>query len=182
MDRLCLSSKPILNEHAVAANGLARVRSRVSAGEFGYRIQALAAHVLLGLGHSIVEIKQKGHPDLVSVKDGQEFRFEVEAEVVGRKRRMLTPSDFEGLIDRGVEGYFALAVSFPRPFWVVVPALQLARRESRAGTALLKALSNKEFSSEWTNEYVSLISRSFRDVVDLSFDQLVQRALEGRGL
>ena len=182
MDRHWLSSESNLDEHAVAADCLARVRSRVSPGEFGYRIQALAGHVLLGLGHSIVEVKQKGHPDLVSVKDGQEFRFEVEAEVVGRKKRMLTPSDFEGLIDTSVEGYFALAVSFPRPFWVLVPASRLVQRELRAGTALLKALSNKEFSCEWTNEYASLISRSFRDVVDRSFDQLVQRALDGRGL
>ena len=177
-----MSSESNFEEYAVAVDCLTRVRSRISASEFGYKIQALAGHVLLGLGHSIVEIKQKGHPDLVSVKDGQEFRFEVEAEVVGRKRRMLTPSDFEGLIDTGVEGYFALAVSFPRPFWVLVPASRLAHRKSPAGTTLLKALSNKEFSFEWTNEYVSLISRSLRDVVDRSFDQLVQRALDGRGL
>lgn len=182
MDRHWQSSKPDLDEHFAAADCLAYVRSRVSAGEFGYRIQALAGHVLLGLGHSILEIKQKGHPDLVSVKDGQEFRFEVEAEVVGRKRRMLTPSDFEGLIDTGVEGYFALAVSFPRPFWILVPALQLVKRRLPAGTAVLKALSNKEFSSEWTNEYVSLIGRSSRDVVDRPFDQLVQRAMSGWGL
>ena len=167
---------------AVAADCLSRLHARVSPGEFGYRIQALAGHVLLGLGHSVKEINHKGHPDVVSTKDGQEFRFEIEAEVIARKPRMLTPSDFDGLIETNVEGYFAVAVSFPHPRWVLVAASRLVQRESPAGMALLKALSDKEFSSEWTNEYVLLICRSCRDVIDRSFDQLVQRALVGWGL
>ena len=166
----------------VAADCLRRLRSRVSPSEFGYRVQALAAHVLLGLGHRIEEIKQKGHPDIVSVKGGQGFHFEVEAEVLARKPRMLSPSDFEGLIDRSVEGYFAVAVSFPQPCWVLVPVRRLAPRKSPAGMALLRALSDKPFSLEWTNEYVSLICRSHRDVIDRRYDQLVQRALGGWGL
>ena len=166
----------------VAADCLRQLRSRVSPSEFGYRVQALAGHILLGLGHRIVEINQKGHPDLVSVKGGQEFRFEVEAEVLSRKPRMLTPSDFDGLIERRVEGYFAVAVSFPQPCWVLVPVQRLAARESPSGMALLRALRDKAFTSEWTSEYVSLIRRSYRDVIDRSYDQLVQRALDGWGL
>ena len=77
----------------VAADCLEQLRSRVSPSEFGYRVQALAGHVLLALGHCILEINKKGHPDLVSVKGGQEFRFEVEAEVLARKPRMLTPPE-----------------------------------------------------------------------------------------
>ena len=167
---------------ADAADCLSRLHARVSPGEFGYRIQALAGHVLLGLGHRIVEINHKGHPDVVGIKDSQEFRFEIEAEVMARKPRMLTPTDFDGLIETNVEGYFAVAVSFPQPRWVLVAASRLVQRESPAGMALLKALSDKEFSSEWTNEYILLICRSCRDVVDRPFDQLVQRALDGRGL
>ena len=169
-------------QRAVAVECLRRLQSRTSAGGFGYRIQALAAHVLLGLNHRVVDVNHKGHPDLVSVKDGQEFRFEVEAEVIGVKRRMLTSSDFAGLISSGVVGYFALAVSFPRPYWVLVPARSLVRREAPAGHALLKALSDKAFSSDWTHEYLSLIGRSCREMVDRSFDQLVRRAIAGRAL
>ena len=166
----------------VAADCLEQLRSWVSPSEFGYRVQALAGHVLLGLGHSILEINQKGHPDLISEKGGQEFRFEVEAEVLARKPRMLTPSDVDGLTGSCVEGYFAVAVSFPQPCWVLVPVQRLASRESPSGMALLRALSDKTFSAEWTNEYVSLIRRSSRDVIDRSYDQLVQRAMDGRGL
>ena len=181
MARHLLSSDADPDRYA-AADCLEQLRSRVSPSEFGYRIQALAGHVLLRLGHSIVEINQKGHPDLVSAKDGQEFRFEVEAEVLARRPRMLTPSDFDGLTGSRVEGYFAIAVSFPQPCWVLVPVQRLASRETPSGMALLRALSDKAFSSEWTNEYVSLICRSNRNVIDRSYDQLVQRALDGWGL
>ena len=118
---------------------LSRLRSRTSAGEFGYKIQALASHVLLGLNHRVVAVNPKGHPDLVSEKDGQEFRFEIEAEVIGARRRMLTSPDFAGLISPGIVGYYALAVSFPRPYWVLVPAQNLVCRKGPAGHALLKA-------------------------------------------
>ena len=168
--------------HAVAVDCLTRLQSEANAGEFGYKIQALAAHVLLRLNHRVVKVNRIGHPDIVSAKDGQEFRFEVEAEVAGSKRRMLTSSDFEGLIGAGAFGYFALAVSFPRPYWVLVPARRLVRRDSPAGNALLEALSDKAFSSDWTREYLLLFGRSRREMLDCSFGQLVRRATAGRGL
>lgn len=170
------------SECAVVLDCLERLRAKTSSVEFGYRIQALAAHVLLGLDHRVLKVNRRGHPDIVSVKDGQEFRFEIEAEVVGTKKRMLTPPDFEGLTGTGVAGYFALAVSFPRPYWLLVPSWRLARRDSPAGNALLEALSDEAFSSDWTREYLSLIDRSCREVLDRSFDQLVRRAIAGRAL
>ena len=169
-------------EYGVALDCLEQLRAKTSTVEFGYKIQALAAHVLMGLNHRVLEVNQRGHPDIVSVKDGQEFRFEVEAEVIGTKKRMLTPADFEGLMDTGVAGYFALSVSFPRPYWVLVPAGRLKRRDSPAGNALLEALSDKAFSSDWTREYLSLIGRSCHEMLDRSFDQLVRRAMDGRAL
>ena len=179
-----LSSSPIMvrPDETVAADCLRRLRSRTSAGEFGYKIQAIAAHVLLGLKHRVVAVKPRGHPDIVSVRGGREFRFEIEAEVIGRKRRMLTPADFDALAGADANGYFALAVSFPRPHWIVVPVRGLVRRKSPAANSLLAVLSDRELSSMWTEEYVSLISRSCRDIQDRSFDQLVRRAVEGRGL
>lgn len=138
--------------------------------------------MLVGLNHRVVAVNSSGHPDIVSVRDGQEFRFEIEAEVVGVRRRMLTSSDLAGLTSPGVLGYFALAVSFPRPYWVLVPAHSLGRRKRPAGHALLEALSDRELSSEWTHEYLSLIARSCREMLDRSFDQLVRRAVKGSAL
>ena len=168
--------------HEGAVSCLTRLRSETSTSEFGYKIQALAAHVLVMLGHQVADVNNSGHPDIVSHKDGREFRFEVEAEVTGSRKHLLTRSDFEGLISEGVVAYFALAVSFPRPYWVLVPARLLVRRNMPAGNALLKALSDKPFSSDWTREYQSLIGRSCREILDRSFDQLVRRAKDGRAL
>lgn len=169
--------------HGNAVDCLTRLRSKSSPAEFGYKVQALAAHVLLILDHRVVEVSPQGHPDIVSVKDGQEFRFEVEAEVIGSRRRMLTPSDIEGLhSDTGAIGYFALAVSFPRPYWVLVPAQRLARRSMPAGNALLEALSDKVLSSKWTDEYLLMVNRSCREILHRSFDQLVRRAQRGSRL
>ena len=95
--------------HAGAVDCLMRLRSETSTGEFGYKIQAIAAHVLVTLSHRVVEVNNSGHPDIVSHKDGREFRFEVEAEVTGSRKHMLTRSDFEGLIGAGIFGYFAFS-------------------------------------------------------------------------
>ena len=169
--------------HANVVDCLTRLRSKSSATGFGYKMQALAAHVLLAMNHRVVEVKRTSHPDIVSVKDGQEFGFEVEAEVLGNRKRMLTSSDFKGLTgSAGVIGYFALAVSFPKPYWVLVPARRLARRNLPSGNALLEALSDKEFSSEWTHAYFALVDRSCKEMLDWSFEQLVQRAKSGAGL
>src|SRR4030067_3860650 len=40
------------------------LRGNVGDSEFGYRMQAFFAHVLLELGGSIIEINQQGHPDI----------------------------------------------------------------------------------------------------------------------
>ena len=166
----------------VAVECLKRLRSKTSTGEFGYRMQALAAHVLLGLKHRVEAINARGHPDIVSFEGGQEFRFEVEAEVIGVKKPMLSSSDFAALMKPGVAGFFAFAVRLPRPRWIVVPAHPLSRRKRPASRALLEALSDKTFSADWTRVYLSMIERSCREVLDRSFDQLSQRAIDGRAL
>ena len=73
-----------------ASECLERIRSEASATAFGYKIQAIAAHVLLRLDYRIVKVNRTGHPDIVSTKNGKEFRFEIEAEVVGPRTRKLT--------------------------------------------------------------------------------------------
>lgn len=160
------------------------MRAGATATAFGYKMQALAAHVLLRLDYRIIEVKRAGHPDIVSVKDGREFRFEIEAEVAGPRARRLTSADFGALINNNSNavGYFALAVSFPMPYWVLVPASKLIRRNLPSGNALLEALSNREYSEAWTQEYTALLQGSCREIRQASFKSLVQMALAGRRL
>ena len=154
----------------------------ISPVEFGYRVQALAAHVLLRLEYRVEEINRSGHPDIVATRGMEELRFEIEAEVVGSRPRQLTAGDFASLTKvPGVTGYFALAISFPIPRWILVPAEQLVGRKP-SSNVLLEALSDRDFSDAWTHEYIRLLNEECRRVTRGSFSALCARALAGRGL
>ena len=160
-----------------------QIRSDLSDSAFGYKIQALAAHVLLRLDYQIIEVNSSGHPDIVASRDGREFRFEVEAEVGGPRLRKLTDADIVSLTNMpGVTGYYALAISVPAPRWVLVSAQKLTRRERSSPRVLLEALSDKVLSAAWTQEYTQLICNEWRQIKLASFAVLCERALTGRSL
>ena len=166
-----------------ASECIERIRSSVSAVEFGYKIQAVAAHILLRLGYRIEAVNRAGHPDIVAIREGREFRFEVEAEAFGPRPRQLTAADFASLTEApNIVGYYALAISFPKPCWILVPASKLVRRTRPSANMLLEALSDKEYSAEWTREYVRLLQNACRQIRLASFSDLCKMALEGHGL
>ena len=160
-----------------------RIRSAVSPAEFGYKVQAMAAHVLLRLGYRVDSVNQSGHPDIVASRGGLEFRFEVEAQVGRPRLRKLTDADFSSLIGAGgVTGYYALAIAFPSPRWVLVPAVDLVGRTYASPNMLLEAISDKDYSVEWTREYNLLLCQSCRQIRSASFSTLSEMAMSGRGL
>ena len=165
-----------------ASDSIENLRLSISPVEFGYRVQALAAHVLLRLEYRVEEINRSGHPDIVATRGMEELRFEIEAEVVGSHPRQLTDDDFASLIKvSGAIGYFALAISFPTPRWILVPAQRLVGRKP-SSNVLLEALSDRDFSEAWTCEYISLLNEECRQIRGASFGTLRARALAGRGL
>ena len=160
-----------------------RLLSEFTAVEFGYKAQALAAHVLLRLGYRIEEIKQSGHPDITAFKYGREYRFEIEAQVGKPHPHQLDATDIDSLMATpGGFGYYALAVSFPNPYWVVVPVSKLAGRKRPPNNVLLEILSDKNLSNRWTAEYQDMLSASCHRIEVVSFSGLRGLALAGRGL
>lgn len=173
-----------MNSEAVgqASHCIENLLQNATPPEFGLKVQALAAHVLLRLGCRVIEINRTGHPDIVAMRDGYELRLEVEAEVLGSRGRQPTADDLAALINGSTAiGYFALAVSRPTPHWIVVPAEKLVGRRP-SHKVLLKALSDRELSDAWTDAYVELLSEKAGRVVHYSFETLCRRALAGRGL
>ena len=165
-----------------ATECIEQMRLSVEPSEFGYKIQALAAHVLLRLDFQIREINQYGHPDIIATRGPEEIRFEIEAEVSGPRPRQLTNEDFASLIDSsGAVGYYALAIGFPTPRWIVVPAEHLKDR-GPSSNVLLEALSDRNFSGAWTLEYLNLLHKECRPIRRASFGTLCARALAGSGL
>lgn len=165
-----------------AAGCIENMRLNVRSAEFGYKVQALAAHVLLRLGFQVHAINQSGHPDIVATRGTERYHFEVEAEVGRPRPRRLHQEDFASLVGvPGVFGYFALAIGFPIPSWVLVPAERLQYRNP-SPNVLLESLSDKDFSRAWTTEYQELLSEECRRILDSSFATLCGQALTGSGL
>ena len=159
-----------------------QMRLSVEPSEFGYKVQALAAHVLLRLDCQVQEINQGGHPDIIATRGPEELRFEIEAEVSGSRPRQLTNEDFASLIvSSGAVGYYALAVNFPTPRWIVVPADRLKERRP-SSNVLLEALSDRDISGAWTFEYLDLLHKECRRIRRASFATLCANAKAGRGL
>ena len=157
------------------------MRSSLTWSNFGYKIQALAAHVLLRIRYQVTEINQSGHPDITAFWDGKEFRFEVEAEVTQPRLRQLTKADFDSLIATPY-GYYALAISFPSPYWVIVPVEDLISRTQPSPNRVLEALRDKEYSAVWTRAYIEMLRDSNRQIRRASFGDLRDMALSGQGL
>lgn len=159
------------------------IRSGLSESAFGFKIQALASHVLLRLGYKIDQINSSGHPDIVAHKDGTTYCFEIEAEIGTKRLRNLTEADFKSLIEpRGIVGYYALAVSIPTPHWLLVSAPKLIPRIRGSPKALIEALSDKTVSEAWTYEYGRLLCKAYRQIKLASFKTLSERALAGQGM
>lgn len=154
-----------------------------SESTFGYKMQAVAAHVLLRLGYRIEEIKQSGHPDITAFKRGREYRFEIEAQVGKPHPHQLETADIDTLMATpGGFGYYALAVSLPNPYWIVVPVSNLAGRRRPPNNVLLEILSDRNFSAEWNAEYRDMLGASCRRITIASFRRLSELAVSGRGL
>ena len=160
-----------------------RVLSGISPSDFGFKMQSLAAHILLRLGYEVTAVKRIGHPDIVAIRDGKEFRFEVEAEVTSLRSRKLTTADLDSLTERSdIVGYYALVVSFPTPKWILVPALKLAGRRLPIPNILLESLRDREYSDAWTHEHINLLQNAYQRIRQGSFEDLSRMALSGRML
>lgn len=165
-----------------ARNCLDALLLELSPQEFGNRIQAVAAHILLRLGYHIAAVKWRGHPDITAWRDGLEYRFEVEAQVTGPRPRQLEKEDFDGLLSvPHAQGYYALAISpHTRPPWLLVPASSLVNRQLPSRNALLEALSDRDYSAAWTDEYHRLLQASGRLIRQTPSSELGQMAVDGK--
>lgn len=155
--------------------------AELSPQQFGFQIQAVAAHILLRLGYYIEAVNRTGHPDITAWREGVEYRFEVEAQVAGPRPRQLGKDDFAELLAvTNANGYYALAVGPLSPRWLLVPASKLVNRQQPSPNALLEALSDRDYSAAWTAEYHHLLQASGRLIRQTPSSELGQMAVEGK--
>lgn len=173
------------SEHWTASKCLEGLRDAVGLSEFGFRIQALAAHILLRLGARVLHIHTQGHPDIVAETENGYLRIEVEAAVYGQRARALTKEDLVGIAPHSAtdKGYFALAVCSPCPHWLLIDYLRILRRHGTpASPPILRGLADAATSKHWTDEFRKLLIARCRHLSLYTYDFLVHRALEGRPL
>lgn len=152
--------------------------------ELGYRIQGLAAHLLLAQGLKVVEVNPQGHPDIVAVGHKGVLRFEIEANTMGTGEHQLTEKDFASLKPQvpGDKGFFGVAICGPYPSWLIIDHARLVGRPTPAPLPVLRALSERELSAKWTALFNQLVCRHAEHIQDYSFALLREWALADRGL
>lgn len=159
----------------------------IGESEFGYRAQALFAHVLLRLGGVIVEIKAQGHPDIIAGMSRQTLLIQVKSILPSRRHRRYTlgTQDLEGIHppDLGYQGLLALLDCAPPVSWIVVDYHRLCKLgRNPVSLVTLRAMADRQLSLRCTEEFVKLISIHGERLGNLTFHVLRSRALQGEAL
>jgi len=161
---------------------LNELHENVGDSEFGYRVQGLFAATLVCLGMKILEIKPRGHPDVIGMKENEIIKFEVEAVLGESRERIVDKEDIEAIKphNKGEKGYIAvLYCRFP-PKWLLIDYNHLKRRVSeRISIITIGCLSDKRFSNEFTECFYKLILSNASRLFTFTFHLLRNKALEG---
>jgi hypothetical protein len=163
------------------------LRASIGDSEFGYRMQAFFAHVLLNLGSTITEVNQQGHPDIKSVKNGQTALSQVKSITHSYAGWVLTvsPHDIAGICpSRPNEiGYFAVLDCAIPVSWVVCSYSAIRRHEMcSVNIETIRASADLELSEDCTGVFADLLMRHKNSLHLLTFRILRDRALRGEQL
>ena len=164
------------------ARYLELLRRAIGDSDFGYRVQAMFANLLVGLGWAIVDIKPQGHPDIVARQGERRLLVEVEFVPEFRRKHMVKQDDLDGThpMDANSKGYLALLDLAPPVSWLLLDSNLLRRR----GTGTLRlvtlhAMADRHLSRECSQEFVAFVSRQQSELQNLSFHTLCDRAMAG---
>ncbi|MBI4244231.1 MAG: hypothetical protein HY606_09100 [Planctomycetes bacterium] len=163
------------------------LRASIGDSEFGYRMQAFFAHVLLELGGSIIEINQQGHPDIKWNFNGKTSLIQVKTTTHSNVGWCLTisPDDIAGIRPSGLNevGYFAVLDCAVPISWLISEYDKIRRHESRSvNIETIRTAINLDFSNEFTAVFTELMTMHKERLYMLTYAILRERALRGEGL
>ena len=150
--------------------------------EMGFRIQGLAAHILLAMGLFITEVKSSGHPDIVAQSERGSVRVEVEADTRGIGVHLPDPDDLLALLPKSQNdsGFFAVAICSPLPKWIIIDSYKLIDRKTKLSLPLLDALRNLEQSKAWSSIFEKIVLNNANQISNYTFDWLARQAIQQR--
>lgn len=162
---------------------LDNLRRDVGSSEFGYRVQGLFAHVLIGKTGRIIDIKPQGQPDIIAELGTRKLLFQVKAVYAKTCREGFTASikDLQGIKPRnkGETGYMTVLECVAPISWILIDYSKIVRQKFPLSIVSLRALADMRLSVEFTEEFVKLIIRNRLRLRDLNFHILCSRALKG---
>ncbi len=149
--------------------------------DFGYRMQAVFAHVLMRIGAQITEVNAHGHPDVRAILQGRELRIQVKALTHAYANAYLTlaPEDFAGIEAQGDgEGYLAILDCAIPVTWIIIASDRAQRFVTRPTlVTTLQAERAEPLSSECTDVFLELILEERSRLHQLPFAIVAERAL-----
>ena len=163
---------------------LDKLRLECGDAEFGYRMQALFAHVLLRLGAVICEINAQGHPDIRATLGDTVLFVQVKSVQHGNPfvAFQLSSADLTGIASAELTtGYLALLDCADPVSWIVVEVSKVSQFLNRSiSIAGLRAAEEPQLSKDCTDEFTGMLLAAKDRLSTLTFSLLVRRALAGK--
>jgi hypothetical protein len=162
------------------------LRAACGDSEFGYRMQALFAHVILRLNGRVIEINAQGHPDIRAWLGRRELLIQVKTFWHRYPTSVfeLSTEDVGGIQATGErEGILAVLDCAVPVRWNVVPADRAASLTGFAiPAATLRADSNRSLSEDCTAEFLGIVLNTGDKLRNLTYRLLRRRALRGESI
>lgn len=160
---------------------LSELRRHCGDSEFGYRMQALFAHLMIRQGARVLEINAQGHPDIRARFGDLEMLVQVKtvAHRSSTSLLQLLKSDLSGTTALGRRtGFFAILDCAEPAQWLVIPNEYAKAFAGRAAhIATLRALRDVARSEDYNADFDQIIIANRRRLQYLSYRLLCTRAL-----
>ena len=158
---------------------LRRLRAEVGDIEFGYRAQGLFAYVLKEIGAAVIDIRHKGHPDIIVLLGGRLTRVEVEIASMGERYHVIKADDAEAIAptESNEQGYLAVLDIAEPVRWAPIAYSLIRCRLGRQPLATLHALAHRELARACNDAFVEIIIANAGRLPALTFHLLCQRVL-----
>jgi len=168
-----------LTDATPIAATLRRLRAEVGDIEFGYRAQGWFAHVLKQIGGSVLEVKNRGHPDIVAWLGGQLTRVEVEIAPMGERCHVIKTDDVQAVapLERNQQGYLAVLDIAEPVRWAPIEYSRIRRRPGKQPLATLHALAEPELARSCNEAFGEFITANAERLSALTFRLLCRRVI-----
>ena len=161
------------------ATVLRRLRADVGDIEFGFRAQGLFAYVLQQLGAPIIEVNNRGHPDIIVRLEGQLTRIEVEVASARDRFHVIKMDDAEAVAPtkRNEQGYLAVLDIAEPVRWAPIEYSRIRSRLGRQPLATMHALADPDLARECTEAFAEIVICEAERLPALTYRLLCKRVL-----